>query len=33
MKLNSAIGVNPGTLQRRADLLAEELRQLYDLEE
>ena len=28
-----AIGINQGTLQRRADLLAEELHQLYDLEE
>jgi hypothetical protein len=28
-----AIGVNPGTLQRRANLLAEELNNLYDLKE
>jgi hypothetical protein len=26
-------GLNSGTLQRRANLLAEELRQLYDLKE
>ena len=27
------IGLNPGTLQRRANLLAEELGHLYDLKE
>jgi hypothetical protein len=28
-----AIGLNPGTLQRRANLLAQELGHLYDLKE
>jgi hypothetical protein len=28
-----AIGLNPGTLQRRANLLAEELGHFYDLKE
>ena len=28
-----AIGLNPGTLQRRANLLAEELGHVYDLKE